>query len=765
MLVDAHGFNYVGKGDLSEDVFDLRTDADIDSIDFYYDRTPYLKKKKLHADLITRINTNSLSFVLQKNELKINELPVKFTGLFSILKDGYKIDLDAASENTTLKDLFSILPPQYITWMENTKIEGRSDLLFTFKGRYSAATKQNPDVTFDLKVRDGSLAYKDVKTPLTDFQLDLNAKLPSLDVEKLSVDLKALDFKIGDKGYFKAIVHTKGMKEINVKANVKGDLDLKAVDAALGLEKFDIRGMLKTDISADGWYASAAKLFPRIKGGVSLKNGWLKTDYYPNPISNITFVANASNAEGTFEDLKVALNPASFVFEGNPVYVDASVSDFNDMFYKARIKGELSIGNIYKVFAQKGLDVSGYANADLSLDGRQSYATTGQYDKLNNKGTIQLKNIKATSELFPKSFLIKEGLFRFQNEKMWFEKFAANYGKSDFALNGYLLNTINYFLESKGTLAGNFSLKSRLINVDEFMALKPGENKDRKSEVEYAKEDHPKMSGVVAIPHNLNVSLVADADKVSYNGLLLNNLKGKVGLSSGKLILETTTFDIIGCKVGIDATYDDETPLTANYSAHFRAKDFDVQRAYKEIPMFHDMVTAAEKAEGIISVDYTIKGDLDGNMSPIYESINGEGTINLRNVKVVGLKLFGGVGEKTGQSALNNPNMEGINVKTHIDNNLIHIDDFTFKASLFRPTISGTTSFNGLLDLRIRIGLPPLGLIGIPVVVTGTHSDPKIKVFSKTGSKIIEAKYNEKTNKVIREEKRMPVNTEKKDSK
>ncbi|RYD93503.1 MAG: membrane assembly protein AsmA, partial [Sphingobacteriales bacterium] len=385
------------------------------------------------------------------------------------------------------------------------------------------------------------------------------------------------------------------------------------------------------------------------------------------------------------------------------------------------------------------------------LNGRQSYATTGQYDKLNNKGTIQLKNIKTTSELFPKAFFIKEGLFRFQNEKMWFDKFGATYGKSDFAINGYLLNTINYFLESNGTLSGNFNVKSKRIVVDEFMALEEGENNDRPASVEYAKEDNPKMSGVVVLPKNLNVSLVADADKVEYTGLVLNNLKGKVGIGKGQLLLDNTTFDIIGCKVGISATYDDESPTAANFTAHLTARDFSVKRAYNEIPLFHETVTAAEKAEGIISIDYKLKGDFNGNMGPIYESLEGEGDVSIRDVKIVGLKMFGGVSNKTGQDALNNPNLKDIRIHTWIERNLIHIDEFTFKIAGFRPTIKGTTSLNGELDLRMRLGLPPFGLIGFPIVITGNHEDPKIKIFSKTGDEIPEAKYNEKRNKVISE--------------
>lgn len=751
ILVDAHGFNYLGKGDLSEDVFDLSTDARIDSVDFYYDRIPYLKSKPVRADLITRINTNALSFILQKNELRINKLPVEFTGIFTILREGYKIDIDAAFKNTTLEDLLSVMPPQYLSWMDKADIDGHADLLFTFKGRYNVAEKTKPTLGFNLKVRQGAVEYEGAPVPLSDFQMEVSAVMPSLDVEKLKVDLRALDFKVGDKDYFKARLFTVGLTEMAVNADIKGALNLQTLDKALGLENMELRGTLDTDITAKGTYSATKKLFPVTKGGISLQKGWFKTSYYPNPITDITFVANVLNNTGRFDDLKVAVTPASFMFEGSPVYVNASASDFEDMFYNARIKGELNVGRIYQVFARKGLDVTGYAKADLALKGRQSYATTGQYDKLDNKGTIILRNIKTTSELFPKAFFIKEGQFRFQNEKMWFEKFNAGYGKSDFSLRGYLRNTINYFLESHGTLTGDFNLNSQLINVDEFMALKEGENTDRKSSVEYAKEDNPKASGVVVLPTNLNVSLTANANKVEYTGLKLNNLKGTVGITAGQLFLKNTTFDIIGCKVGIDATYDDESPLTANFSAHLTAKNFSVKRAYNEIPLFRQTVTAAGKAEGIISVDYTLKGDFNANMGPIYESLEGEGTIGIHDVKIVGLELFGGISNKTGQDGLDNPNMKDIKIKTRIERNLIHIDDFTFKVAGFRPTIKGTTSLDGELDLRMRLGLPPWGLIGFPIVITGTHEDPKIKIFSKTGDEIPEAEYSEKRNKVISE--------------
>jgi len=759
VLVDAKGLNYTGKGGLSEDIFDLETDLDIDKLDFSLNRIYYAKQKTLHADLITRINTNALTFVLRKNELRINDLPLKFTGFVSILKDGYNLDINAASEKTTIRDMISVLPPQYLDWAKDTKIEGDSDFFFSLKGRFSEAKNQKPRLKARLMLKDGFVSNGKAPVPMNNFNMDLNVDLPDLNTEQLGLDLKNLSFDLGPNNNFKAVVKTKGLDEMQINADVKGAVNLQTLTQALGLKDIDARGLLDTNIKANGIFSLDKKLFPKTNGYLNLKNGWLKTKYYPNPIQNINIIANIINTDGTFKSLGVKLDPFKFDFEGNPVFVNADLQNFEDVLYKVRAKGTLNVGRIYKVFAKKGLDVSGLIMADLSLNGRQSYATTGQYSRLDNRGNLILKNIKATTEYLPKSFYIKEGNFEFENEKMWFRKFFANYGKSDFALNGYLLNTINYFIERKGTLHGKFKLKSRYILIDEFMALKDGDNSKKSIEVDYAKVENPKSSGVVIIPKNLDVSLEADAKNVEFKGLNLNNLFGLASVNKGEVFLKNTSFDVVGSRMKIDARYQDESPLTANYDVALNVLDFDVQRAYNEIDMVREMATAAKNVKGIVSLDYKLKGDFDKNMTPIYPSLEGGGVVNLRDVEVKNLKMLSAVGDNIGAKAFNNPDMKGVNIETHIKNNLIHVDKFTFKVSILRPTISGTTSFNGLLDLRVRVGILPGGLIGFPIVVTGTHEKPQVKIFSKKGQGIVDALYNEKSNKVIREERRAEKKT------
>lgn len=46
----------------------------------------------------------------------------------------------------------------------------------------------------------------------------------------------------------------------------------------------------------------------------------------------------------------------------------------------------------------------------------------------------------------------------------------------------------------------------------------------------------------------------------------------------------------------------------------------------------------------------------------------------------------------------------------------------------FRIRIEGQTSLDGKLNLRFRIGLPPLGLIRIPMTITGSADNPNVKM-------------------------------------
>ena len=726
---DAFGFNYLGKGDLSQDIFDLYSKAKIGKLNILYQNEHYLMNKKVDADLITKINVNSLSFIFEQNDLMINQLPVDFKGKFDFLKDGYNMDFVVKSTNSNLEDLFTAFPPKYITWLSKTELKGKTDLLLTLKGKYIESKAIAPDLNLDLKIRDGFVNYDKSAFPVSNLNLDISTKLPSLNPELLIVDAKNVALNI-NKDYLKSKFYVKGMKTPEIDAVFNSKIDLEKLNNSLGIPDFELKGMLVGEGKAKGKYDPQHKIFPITNANISLKSGYIKTKYYPNPITNINILTTIEDEKGTFEDLKISLKPAQFTFEGKPVFVEAQLDNFDDLEYDIKAKGTLDISKIYKVFSQKGLDIDGSVKADLVLKGKQSDAEKGNYGKLNNKGTLELRNILIATEYLPKKFLIKEGIFKINQDKMSFHNFLAAYGQSDFRMSGYLQNVFNFATTKTGMLRGSFALNSTYINADEFMsetevvAANPAPTTLPETKSTTAKVE----TGVIIVPTNLDLKFQANAQKVNFNELTLNQAKGTINIKKGVLAMQNTGFNLIGCAVNMNAKYEASTTKKAQFEYYIKAADFDIKRAYNEIKIFREMASAAEKAQGTISLEYKLKGRLNANMEPVYPSLVGNGVVSVKDIKLYGMKMFSAVSKKTGKDAIKNPELSKVEIKSSIKNNIITLERFKFKFAGFRPRIEGTTSLDGRLNIKMRLGLPPLGIIGIPMTITGNKDNPKVKL-------------------------------------
>ncbi len=861
ILITAQNMNYVGGGDLNKAIFDLASHIDVQRFDLDYNFAHYINSKKIKADLVTQVNTNSLAFEFIKNNLLINTLPVDFTGRFEFLSSGYNMDFELQSTRGDLHDVFSALPPEYTGWLDKTKADGKVEMKAYLKGKYDADKNIMPDLGFNMQVRNGYINNQNVPSPVKNLFLNFDTKLPSLNTDSLYINIDSIFFNI-DKDYFSAIIKLNDLNKPEVHANVNSEMDLEKWDKALGIASFNVKGYYKLHLMADGKYQTAViergnihkktdtvitsipvfnlqsslsngyfkyaslpqavsnisfnvnascadnnyqhtkisienlnanmlsdyikgfikitdlknftvdadlksvihldnikkyypldslqvggnlnvdivskgnylpdkKQFPVTKANINLQDGFIQTSYYLHPVEKISFIATVVNNDGTLKGSMFNLQPVSFVFEGQPFTLKAGLKNFEDLQYDIRSKGTIDVGKIYQVFSQKGLNVKGLIKTNLILKGLQSDATSGRYERLNNSGMASLKDITLSSDYFPKPFIIRTGLFRFANDKMYFDEFKANYGKTDITLNGYLLNVINYALEDNATLTGNFIFTTDHFYADEFTAF-AGDT------VASSKKADSVGTGVVIIPSNLNLTFNAAAKEIEYNGLQLKDFKGSMTIDSGKLMLKQTGFSLIDAPVIMDATYYSLSPHKAFFNYHISAKEFDIKRAYNEIKIFHDLATSASKAEGIVSLDYELNGKLDQNMQPVYPSLKGGGVLSIKDVKLNGLKLINAVSKATNKDSVSNPNLKAVDIKTTIANNIITLERTKLKVHGFRPRFEGQASFDGKLNLTGRLGLPPFGILGIPFTVTGTEENPEVHLRHEKDSDKIE---------------------------
>lgn len=847
MLIRAKNLQYTGKGDLSSESFELSSNLKIDTVDFTYENVPYIRSKSIKAELVTKINTGSLVFLFEKNDVKINRLPVNFKGRFAILKDGYEVDFGLKSKNAELDELLSTLPPSYVPWLKETKIKGKIELNAYLKGIYSVERQSNPSLGATLQVRKGYLAHAKAPAPLENLYVNFETKLPSMNMDSLSVSMDSLYFNIG-KDYVSTIIKVKGYDTPYLYADMDADIDLekwerslglpdwdakgrldfhlhgegkyvteevknnvgktstqivsipafnflaelkngyiKYTDAELAVEKagfkieasskgsiddlklslsnlnvssgknriegyfkmldfpsltvdmdviaslnladltkiypldsFEFAGKLDTKIHSNGSFNSDKKQFPVTKARFVLSEGSVLTPYYPNPIKDISIRTNVTNDNGQLNGVMVEVEPISLLFENHPFVIKAEVENFEDLRFDIRSEGILDIGKIYKVFAIEGMDVNGMVKTDLTLSGRQSDATNGNYQKLNNRGSFELQQFTVNMDEYPMPFLVQRGKFDVIQDQIIIQDLLASYGKSDFSFKGNFSNVIAYALEQNASLRGNLQLQSQALYLDELTAYAA-------KDTTLSQKDSTK-SGVVLIPENLNLTLTADAGKIYFDSMVISQLKGKLTLNKGLLKLNESSLQLVDALFKMSATYKALSPETAIFDYKIKAENFDIQKAYQEIPMFRSLLTSAKDVKGIIGLDYYISGKLDENMSPVLPSLKGQGSIFVRNAALKNFKLISAVSKATQKDSLSDASVKDIVIKTKIDNNIITLERTKIKFLGFRPRFEGQVSMDGDLNLKARLGLPPFGILGIPLTVTGNSDNPIVKV-------------------------------------
>ena len=192
------------------------------------------------------------------------------------------------------------------------------------------------------------------------------------------------------------------------------------------------------------------------------------------------------------------------------------------------------------------------------------------------------------------------------------------------------------------------------------------------------------------------------------------------------IVLKQAGFNIIGTPVTMDATYSSINPKKATFDYHINAQNFDIKKAYQQIKLFRDMATSAKSAEGLVSLDYKLNGRLNSNMQPVYPSLKGGGVLSVKKVKLQGFKLFGAVGNKTNHNGIDSGDVSKVDIETTIANNIITIKRTKMRMAGFRLRFEGQVSFDNALNLQFRLGLPPFGIFGIPMTITGTEANPII---------------------------------------
>ena len=672
----------------------------------------------------TPIKNINLVSTVDLQALDPDKMQVKVENLdFKLLDGSTKTNFTYWSGKTmfsegVIKSTIDLEAMKNATGFRQFDAKGILDLEGNWKGSIVQNTK-NPlqkIPTFYLKanLENGYFKMNEMPAALDHINLDMEMTNKDGNLKNTSILIRQIDAKALD-NFILGKLEVKNLKNFPINADFKAKIKLQDIYKIYPIQNIDMRGDLYVQMKANGTYEPKRKKVPVSNSVVILRNGYIRLkDYSDLPLENITVETRIKSGRGSFNDLSIDILPIQFTMAGKPFMVNANLKNLTNLDYRIHSKGELNLADFYKLFPIEGLDIDGIIETNVGLKGNNGAAL----ESLQNRGYVKIQNIKINTKFFPSKFVIKQGEFKFEGARLTFKDVKARYKRNVFVFDGDVSNYINYALKENEVLKGNINFTTNRVNIDDFMAFNSGESSSKSSAAE----------GVVLLPTNVELSIKGKAKEVLFKDIILQDFDGDLALNKGFLTLNQTKFEMIGSHFTMNGTYKPVNARKANFSFDVKGKNFDIQRAYKELTLFREMASAAENAYGKVSLDYKLAGDLGADMFPKMKTIKGGGVLTLEDIKFKGFKLFNSVAEKTNTDALHDANVKKIDVKTSIENNVMKIERTKFKIAGFRPRVEGQVTLDGYMNIGMRLGLPPFGIIGIPIKVTGPSDTFEVEV-------------------------------------
>ncbi len=487
-------------------------------------------------------------------------------------------------------------------------------------------------------------------------------------------------------------------------------LSLVPAEFAADLDGVDARGTLAFDGYVKGIYNDNS--MPGFGINMAVNEGRIKYPDLPRSIENIAIDMKVVSPEGNDMDLLTIDIPKFYMeigkMSGKPNTIDAELylrRPMSDPLIKTRVDADLDLGSFKDVIPMDGeFSLAGLFAAHFVLDGALSNIESQQFDKFKAEGNASLNDMSYTD--VDMKVAIPEARVTFSPQRLAVETFRLSYDEINMSLDGYLNNYVAYALTDT-TLQGVFNFAADKINANKYMSdTETAAGETAKTDSTGTADADTAATGIMEVPGNLDLVLNATIGEILYDKMVLKNIAGQITIKDQIAALRKLTFETLDGTVQMDGSYNTQDPAVPNMDFGYDIRNVDIRQTADALKSIEKMAPIAKHANGKISSTFTLKTELDGNMEPVYATMQGKGNLRSNSLVLEGGKFLEKLSTTLKSPQLARQEVSDVNVTFVIEDGKIVTDPFDVKINKMSANVSGYSSFDETLDYLMKMKIP-----------------------------------------------------------
>ncbi len=550
-------------------------------------------------------------------------------------------------------------------------------------------------------VYSGVKYLKNVKADIT---ADLDMDIPNMKFTFKDNDLKVNQLELGLDGW---LAMPRNDIDMDLKWNMKKNdigalLSLIPAEFASDMKGVDLSGKAAFSGYVKGTYSE--KMMPGFGVTINVDNGRFKYPDLPASVDNIFVDCNIQSPQGKdLDGMVVDMKRFSLKMAGNPVearmHLSTPISDPN---VDASLKADLDLASVKKVVPlPKGDDLSGRVSADVQMAGRMSDVEAQRYANFKAAGQLALSGMTYKSDSLPYVVGINNLVFDFSPQFLSLTSFDGTVGKSDIQASGRMDNYLQWWLKDS-TLVGNFNLNSNTFDLNQLM----GSSTDASASAQPAATDTSSMS-VIEVPKHVDFTLSAAVKKVIYEKMTLANAKGALHVHDERVELKDLFFNLFDGTVNMNGAYDTKEKEHPKFDVAYDVKGLDIKQTVDYVETVQKMAPIAKACTGKFNTTMSLKGELDPHMSPVMNSLTGQGTLQTKDVTIEGFKPLIEISNVLKMPELAKAELQDVNFSFDIMDGKMITKPFDVKLDRMTANIGGSTAFaDQAIDYTMKAKVP-----------------------------------------------------------
>ena len=677
----------------------------------------------------------------------ITKVLVKDTYLKAIvLEDGqanwdimYPSEDDLVEEEDTTASTFRILLKKVEVDNVNIIYDDRQGGMYAHIESFGATCRGDMSADkalLDLQAAIGALTFKMDGVPLlnearigANFNIDADFAYGKYTLKENTLSLNAIQATIDGWAALPADAPISMDLRLNT-SDIRFKEILSLIPAIYAKDFEDLKAEGTVNLHAYAKGELTENTLPQFEATLKVSDGNFRSPALPAGVNDIQIAASVSNPGGDIDLTQVNVERFSLNMLDNPFAVTARVkTPISDPDLAATAKGTLDLGKIKDVYPLEDITLGGILKADMSLGGRLSYIEKEQYDRFNANGTLKLKDMQVEIEGIPE-VSIEQSTFAFTPRHLTLSETKVLVGANDITADCQFENYMAFALKGE-TLKGQLNLKSKHMNLNDFMTSSETETTEKAEETASEGESDETM-GTLVVPKNIDFNMNVDMAEILFANITLRDLNGKLIIKDGTADMSNLSMHAMGGTAVMNGSYSTaKSESEPELKASFALNGLSFSQTFKELDMVRQMAPIFENLNGNFSGKITVDTKLDNTMSPKLETLTASGNLSTRDLNLSNVAIIDQIADATGHKELKNLSAKDLNVEFTISDGRIRTKPFDIKMGNMSLNLSGTTGLDQTIDYTGKLKLPATSntmLSAIDLKIGGKFSSPKITI-------------------------------------